>query len=64
MKRPGLRANEPAEVMRPDGSVIDGLYAAGNCTAALVGPYYVGAGQSVGASSIFGYIAAKQVAGR
>jgi 3-oxosteroid 1-dehydrogenase len=60
----GVLANECAEVMRPDGSVIDGLYAAGNCTASLVGPYYVGAGQSVGASSIFGYIAAKQVAKR
>jgi 3-oxosteroid 1-dehydrogenase len=60
----GVLANERAEVMRPDGSVIDGLYAAGNCTASLVGPYYVGAGQSVGASSIFGYIAAKQIANR
>jgi 3-oxosteroid 1-dehydrogenase len=58
----GAIANERAEVIRSDGSVIEGLYAAGNCTASFCGPYYVGAGQSIGASSIFGYIAAKQVA--
>jgi len=58
----GVLANERAEVMRSDGSVIPGLYAAGNCVASLCGPYYVGAGQSVGTSSVFGYIAAKQAA--
>jgi 3-oxosteroid 1-dehydrogenase len=58
----GVLANERAEVMRADGSVIAGLYAAGNCTASLCGPYYVGAGQSIGASSVFGYIAARQAA--
>jgi 3-oxosteroid 1-dehydrogenase len=58
----GAITNERAEVVRADGNVIEGLYAAGNCTASLCGPYYVGAGQSIGASSIFGYIAAKQAA--
>jgi 3-oxosteroid 1-dehydrogenase len=58
----GVIADERARVMRPDGGVIDGLYAAGNCTASFCGPYYVAAGQSIGASSIFGYIAAKQAA--
>jgi 3-oxosteroid 1-dehydrogenase len=58
----GVLANARAEVMRADGSVIAGLHAAGNCTASLCGPYYIGAGQSIGASSIFGYIAAKQAA--
>jgi 3-oxosteroid 1-dehydrogenase len=48
----GALANERAEVMRSNGSIIDGLYAAGNCTASLVGPYYIGAGQSVAASSL------------
>jgi 3-oxosteroid 1-dehydrogenase len=58
----GVIANERAEVLGDDGNAIDGLYAAGNCTASLCGPHYVGAGQSIGASSIFGYIAAKQAA--
>jgi 3-oxosteroid 1-dehydrogenase len=45
-----------------DGSVIGGLYAAGNCTASLCGPHYIGAGQSIGASSVFGHVAAKAAA--
>jgi 3-oxosteroid 1-dehydrogenase len=45
-------------VLRGDGSVIDGLYAAGNCAASLCGPHYVGAGQSIGTSSVFGFVAA------
>lgn len=49
-------------MLRADGSVIDGLYATGNCTASLAGPNYVGAGQSIGASGVFGYVAAKHAA--
>lgn len=60
----GALINEHAQVMRPDGSVIAGLYAAGNSTASLSGPYYAGAGLSIGASSVFGYIAARHMAGR
>jgi len=59
----GALINEHAQVLRPDGSVIPGLYAAGNSTASLSGPYYVGAGLSIGASSVFGYIAANQAIG-
>lgn len=59
----GVTANESAQVMRADGSVIDGLYATGNCTAPLAGPNYVGAGQSIGVSGVFGFIAAKHAAG-
>lgn len=58
----GVVANESAQVMRPDGGVIDGLYATGNCTASLAGPNYVGAGQSIGASGVFGFIAARHAA--
>jgi len=54
----GAVTNEQAQVLRADGSVIEGLYAAGNCAASLCGPNYVGAGQSIGCSSVFGYIAA------
>lgn len=59
----GALINEHAQVMRPDGSLIAGLYAAGNSTASLSGPYYAGAGLSIGASSVFGYIAARHMAG-
>jgi 3-oxosteroid 1-dehydrogenase len=58
----GVLADERARVLRADGTAIEGLYAAGNCTASFCGPYYVGAGQSIGASSLFGYIAARDVA--
>jgi 3-oxosteroid 1-dehydrogenase len=58
----GVMTNEDAQVLREDGSIIDGLYAAGNCAAPIAGSHYVGAGQSIGTSSIFGYVAAKHVA--
>jgi 3-oxosteroid 1-dehydrogenase len=58
----GAIADEHARVLRSDGSAIDGLYATGNCTASLCGPHYVGAGQSIGASGVFGFIAAKHAA--
>jgi 3-oxosteroid 1-dehydrogenase len=58
----GVVINERAQAMRPDGRVIEGLYAAGNCAASLCGPYYVGAGQSVASSGVFGFIAAKHAA--
>ena len=55
----GAFTNEHAQVLRADGSVIEGLYAAGNSTASLSGPYYAGAGLSIGASSVFGFIAVR-----
>lgn len=57
----GALINEHAQVMRGDGTVIEGLYAAGNSTASLSGPFYAGAGLSIGASSVFGYIAAQHM---
>lgn len=54
----GVTTNERAEVLRADGTVIGGLYAAGNCAASLCGPHYVGAGQSIGCSSVFGFVSA------
>jgi 3-oxosteroid 1-dehydrogenase len=53
----GAITDPHARVLRGDGSVIDGLYAAGNCAAPLAGPHYIGAGLSIGASSVFGYLA-------
>ncbi|MFC0202909.1 FAD-binding protein [Novosphingobium soli] len=59
----GAITDKHARVLRADGSVIDGLYAAGNCAAPLAGPHYVGAGLSIGASSVFGYRAVRHAAG-
>ena len=43
-------------------SVIEGLYATGNSTASVVGRCYPGAGSSIGASFVFGYLAAQHAA--
>ena len=51
----GVVTDEHARVLRDDGSVIEGLYATGNCTASVVGRCYPGAGASIGASFTFGY---------
>jgi succinate dehydrogenase/fumarate reductase flavoprotein subunit len=54
----GLRTDARARVLRKDGSVIDGLYAAGNASAAVMGHSYAGAGATIGPAMTFGYIAA------
>jgi 3-oxosteroid 1-dehydrogenase len=54
----GLVTDESARVCRADGSVIAGLYATGNSTASVFGRCYPGAGASIAASFIFGYLAA------
>lgn len=59
----GMVTDEFARVLREDGSVIDGLYATGNCTASVVGRCYPGAGASIGASFVYAYIAAHHSAG-
>ena len=41
----GLRTDERARVLRADGSVIDGLYAAGNTSALVMGRSYAGPGR-------------------
>jgi 3-oxosteroid 1-dehydrogenase len=55
----GLVTDTHARVLRPDGSVIEGLYATGTSTASVMGPVEPGAGGSVGPSLTWGYIAAR-----
>ncbi len=58
----GLVTDERARVLRPDGSVIPGLYAAGNVSAAVMGRTYAGPGATIGPALVFGYLAAEDIA--
>lgn len=58
----GLRTDEHARVLRDDDSVIDGLYAVGNASAAVMGRSYAGAGATIGPAMTFGYVAARHIA--
>lgn len=59
----GLATNPNAQVMREDGSWIEGLYAVGNCSAAVLPPY-PGPGSTLGPAMTFAYQAAKHLTGR
>lgn len=58
----GVVADSHARVLKADGSLVPGLYATGNCTAPVYGPFYTGAGCSIGASFVGGYLAAMDAA--
>ncbi len=58
----GIVTDERARALRPDGSVIDGLYAAGNCSSAVMGYTYAGPGATIGPAMTFGYLAAEDIA--
>ncbi len=58
----GLVVDEHARVLRPDGSAIPGLYAAGNVSAAVMGNTYAGPGATIGPAIVFGYLAAEDLA--
>ncbi|MBB2941159.1 3-oxosteroid 1-dehydrogenase [Actinoplanes lutulentus] len=58
----GLTTDVRSRVLRPDGSVIPGLYAAGNASAAVMGHSYAGAGSTLGPAMTFGFLAGKDLA--
>jgi len=58
----GLRTDVCARVLREDGSVIEGLYAAGNASAPVMGHTYAGPGATIGPAVTFGYLAAQHIA--
>jgi succinate dehydrogenase/fumarate reductase flavoprotein subunit len=60
----GPRVNANAEVVRPGGAPIEGLYAAGNVMAGVTGPGYPGAGSTIGTGMTFGFIAGRHAASR
>jgi 3-oxosteroid 1-dehydrogenase len=59
----GLVYNANGQVLRADGTVIHGLYASGNTSAAVMGNDYAGAGATIGPAMVFGFIAARHAAG-
>lgn len=60
----GVKINENGQALREDGSVIEGLYVAGNASAAVMGYTYPGPGATIGPAMVFGYIAAKHIANK
>lgn len=56
----GLATNPNAQVLKSDGAVISGLYAIGNCSAAIL-PSYPGPGSTLGPAMTFAYQAAKHL---
>lgn len=57
----GARTNEHGQVLRPDGSRIAGLYAAGNVMANPIGSKAVGAGTTLGPILTWGYICGRSL---
>jgi 3-oxosteroid 1-dehydrogenase len=60
----GIRTDVHGRALRDDNSVIEGLYAAGNVSAPVMGHTYPGPGGTIGPAMTFGYLAALDIAGR
>ncbi|MBL1078791.1 3-oxosteroid 1-dehydrogenase [Nocardia sp. 2] len=58
----GIDTDADARALRADGSVIEGLYAAGNTSAPVMGYTYAGPGATIGPAIVFGYLAALDAA--
>lgn len=58
----GVMTDRDGRVVRPDGTAIPGLYAAGNATASMLGDSYPAAGATIGAAMVFSYRAANAAA--
>lgn len=58
----GIITDARARALRTDGSVIHGLWAAGNASSAVMGRSYAGPGSTLGPAMTFGYIAANDIA--
>lgn len=58
----GMVTDNHARVLREDGSIIEGLYAAGNSAASIMGETYPGAGGTIAPALTFGMLAAENAA--
>ncbi|MCU1657801.1 MAG: fumarate reductase, partial [Pseudonocardiales bacterium] len=59
---PGLRIDENGQVYTETGAAIPALYAAGEAAGGVMGPRYVGGGNSVANAVIFGRVAGRSAA--
>jgi 3-oxosteroid 1-dehydrogenase len=59
----GMVTNVNGQVVRENGEAIEGLYACGNCTMAVL-PTYPGPGSTLGPAMTFGYLAGKHIANK
>ena len=57
----GLLTNEHGQVLKSDGSIIEGLYATGNTMASVMGHDYPGPGSTLGSTMTFGFISANHM---
>ena len=60
----GVRTDVHARALRDDGTVIEGLYTAGNVGAPMMGHTYAGPVGTIGPAMAFGYLAALHIAGK
>lgn len=60
----GLVTDTAGRVLREDQSIIDGLYAAGNVSAPVMGHTYAGPGATIGPALTFGYLAVLDIAAK
>ncbi|MBL7253475.1 FAD-binding protein [Paractinoplanes lichenicola] len=58
----GVLTDPDGRALREDGTVIDGLYAAGNNSASVMGRTYPGPGSTIGPAVVFGLRAARHMA--
>jgi 3-oxosteroid 1-dehydrogenase len=58
----GLVTDTAARVLRPDGTAIPGLYAAGNSAASMFGGVYPGPGAPLGSAMVFASLAVRDLA--
>lgn len=59
----GILTDEYGRALQEDGAVLPGLYAAGNCSASVMGKAYPAAGATLGSGMTFGYLAARHALG-
>jgi succinate dehydrogenase/fumarate reductase flavoprotein subunit len=62
--RGGPRIDTNSRLLRSDGTVVEGLYGAGNCIASPAGQAYWAGGTTLGLAATFGWIAGTHAASR